>query len=190
MTMSERKRYWIVMIISIALNIGLKLLTFYPDWPIFLDCTGTVLAAIALEPAAGLLAGLVDNFVLAAVWNGPTSILYFTISAGFALLFGVYLVRNHQVRWRRLPLTLLLTTLCAGLSDTLVTYRMDGLKLQRWEERFQLYGLSAGMSRPAAFVFGIFVVQALDVAATAAVALLLYFLLPNSLMNRRKQNNE
>ena len=47
-----------------------------------------------------------------------------------------------------------------------------------------------GMSRPAAFVFGIFVVQALDVAATAAVALLLYFLLPNSLMNRRKQNNE
>lgn len=184
MIMSERKRYWIVMIISLALNMGLKQVTYYCDMPFFLECTGTVLAAVILEPAAGLLAGLAENFMLAVIWNGPTSILYFTISASYALLFGNLLVRQHKILWKRMPLTMLLTFAGVVVSDAVISFLMDGSQLARWEGAYQAIGLKAGMPEAAAYLFGIGAIQGFDVLATAAVFILLYYLLPRSLTKR------
>jgi energy-coupling factor transport system substrate-specific component len=184
--MSEKKRYWIVMLIAIGLNIGMKQVTYYGNLPFFLECTGTVLAAAVLEPAAGLLAGLVENFMLAALWNGPASILYFTISASYALIYGLVLKKGGRMRWKYLPLTMFLTILAVTVSDAGITYLMDGPVLERWEGIYQMTGLAAGMGVFGSYLFGIAAIQTFDVIATTALFALIYFLLPKQLTNRRK----
>lgn len=60
--MNNKKRYLVVMVICVVLNQGCYLLASHFGWPVWLDMTGTALAAVMLEPAAGLLVGLANNF--------------------------------------------------------------------------------------------------------------------------------
>ena len=61
--MSNKLRYLIVMSAGVIMNIVLHNLASHLGLPMWLDMTGTALAAIILEPAAGLIVGLINNFV-------------------------------------------------------------------------------------------------------------------------------
>ncbi len=69
--------------------------------PVWLDTAGTALAAILLEPTAGLIVGFVNNLVLA--WQfGNGNLLYDCLSAITALVFGTLFARGRKVGLRSL----------------------------------------------------------------------------------------
>ena len=60
-------------------------------FPVWLDTTGTALAASALEPAAGFIVGFVHSLILALVNGNAGNLLFYGECAVVVLIYGVFL---------------------------------------------------------------------------------------------------
>lgn len=60
-------------------------------FPVWLDTTGTALAAFALEPAAGFIVGFVHSLILALVNGNAGNLLFYGECAVVVLIYGVFL---------------------------------------------------------------------------------------------------
>lgn len=165
---------------GVVLNWALYSLASYFHLPVWMDITGTVFAALVLEPAAGLLVGLVNNFYLALFIFDQTTLIYYAVSAAAALIVGTVMRKNGKIRWQRiLPTVLLVIAVSAILSAAVTVWRDGGIPTADWEIHF--YNLAIeylGAPQVLACFIGIFVMKIFDTAAVALIVALLYALLP------------
>lgn len=195
--MRNRTRYLIVMALSVVLNLALYSLASYFNLPVWMDITGTAFAALVLEPAAGLLVGLANNFYLALFIFDQTTLIYYVVSAAAALIVGVLMKKEGKIRWQRVfPTILLVIAASAVLSTAVTVWRDGGIPTADWEIHF--YNVAVQYLHapriPACF-FGILIMKIFDTLAVAAIVTVLYAILPKNLkysgeelINRQKQN--
>lgn len=182
--MSKRKRYLIVMALSVLMNQGFYILASDDVWnlPFWLDFSGTAFAAIVLEPAAGLLVGFVNNFYLAVAAGSPGNIIYFAVSAAVAVICGVCMRKGGKLSLKRiLPTMGLLVLVTACLSTLLTIWRTGGVCDSRWELFYYNIAVGWGWSKYAACFFGTLVIKGFDTLATAAIVAVFWLLLPKGL---------
>lgn len=79
--MSNKTRHLIIMVLGAVMNRLLYTLQCILTCLFWLDMSGTVLAALLLEPTAGLLVGLVNNFGLAVFNYSSSSPIFYVVSA-------------------------------------------------------------------------------------------------------------
>ncbi len=178
-------RYVIVMVICVALNEVLYLLAQTFELPLWLDLPGTALAALALEPAAGLLVGLMNDFFIAVTSLDASSILYYAASAAVALIVGINMRRDNKTMRRRVLSTIgyviVATTVIASL---LTILRSGGVPNDNvWELRFYNSALAWNWPGVAACFFATFLVKVFDAFATAGIVALFYHFMPKTLKN-------
>lgn len=180
--MSNKTRYLIIMVLGVVMNRLLYVLSMNFDLPFWLDMSGTVLAALLLEPTAGLLVGLVNNFGLAVFNYSSSSLIFYAVSASAALVVGVNMRRNGEIDWKRTVPTMGLLVLVTGvLSALLSIWQTGGTLTHPWEVYFYDLAVSAGIPWVLACFIGTMVIKVFDVIVTAGIIALLYFVLPNSL---------
>ncbi|MCB6569616.1 hypothetical protein LI142_08925 [Eubacterium limosum] len=180
--MSNKTRYLIIMVLGVVMNRLFYVLSMHFDLPFWLDMSGTVLAALLLEPTAGLLVGLVNNFGLAVFNYSSSSLIFYAVSASAALVVGVNMRRNGEIDWKRTVPTMGLLVLVTGvLSALLSIWQTGGTLTHPWEVYFYDLAVSAGIPWVLACFIGTMVIKVFDVIATAGIIALLYFVLPNSL---------
>ena len=180
--MNDRKRYLIIMLLGAVMNFALYSLASRFGWPVWLDMTGTALAALLLEPAAGLTVGLVNNFCLAIMDNDAGSLLYYAVSAAVALIVGLYMRRDSRSLFRRIVTTLALAIVAASVLSALLTlWRTSGVPDAAWEVHYYSAAMAWGWPKEAACFFGIFIVKIYDVLASAAIVAAVCGLLPKKL---------
>lgn len=182
MKFNNKMRYAIVMIACVLLNDIGYAIAVWLDAPVWLDVTGTALAALMLEPTAGLLVGLANNFYLALFAYTPSSLFYYSISAAVALIVGIYLRKNGKICKKRIfPAILLVIVASALLSSLLSLWRSGCVPDGAWETRFYTMFLSAGLPQYLACLLGIGVVKTCDTFVTAALVAVLYAATPKKL---------
>lgn len=170
------------MVLGVVMNRLFYVLSMHFDLPFWLDMSGTVLAALLLEPTAGLLVGLVNNFGLAVFNYSSSSLIFYAVSASAALVVGVNMRRNGEIDWKRTVPTMGLLVLVTGvLSALLSIWQTGGTLTHPWEVYFYDLAVSAGIPWVLACFIGTMVIKVFDVIATAGIIALLYFVLPNSL---------
>ena len=179
--MNNKTRYAILIAIGIAMDFIFGRIVSYYNLPFFLDMVGTALVAVTLEPAAGLLVGLTDNFLLAALFNGPSTIWYYSISAMTALLYGKMLRKDGRVSFKRLLFVMLYSIIGATLLSCGITFFRLGTKITGWARTFQLAAESFQLNPWAAAAIGIFVSELLDLILTGGLVFIFYHLLPKKL---------
>lgn len=181
--MRNRTRYLIVMALGVVLNIALYNLASYFSLLVWMDITGTVLAALVLEPAAGLLVGLANNFYLALFVFDRTTLIYYVVSAAAALIAGLLLKKEGKIRWRRiLPTVVLVIAVSAVLSTAVTVWRDGGIPTAEWEIHFYNWAIQyLHAPRIPACFFGIFVMKIFDTLAVAVIVAFLYGVLPKKL---------
>lgn len=179
--MNNKWRYLIVMVLGVAMNQGLSFLA--EDYPVWLDVSGTAMAALVLEPAAGLVVGLVDNFCIALFKYNQSSLIYYCVSAAVAVIVGV-LMRDGEgkIKWQRvfvvIPLVIVASTF---LSSILTLWRSGGISNAPFEaEKYQAL-INMGINRYAACFISVGIVKIYDTIITAAIVALVYFMLPKKL---------
>ena len=183
MKWNNKTRYAAVMALCVVLNIVLSEVSGNLHLPVWLDVTGTALAALLLEPTAGLMVGLANNFFLAIFLTGTSSLFYYCISAAVALIVGL-LVRepNGAIRKKRILPAMALVLAVSTLLSTLLTLLLSGgVSTSTWEVFYMGFAHSWGSPQPLACLFGVFVIKLYDTLATAALVALLYRLTPRSL---------
>lgn len=187
--MRNRTRYLIVMALSVVLNIALYSLASHFGLPVWMDITGTVFAAIVLEPAAGLLVGLANNFYLALFVFDRTTLIYYVVSAAAALIAGVLLKKSGKLRWQRIFPTIVLVIVASAILSTAVTvWRDGGIPTAQWEIHFYNWAIqSLHAPRIPACFFGIFVMKIFDTLAVAVIVAFLYAVLPKKLKYPRDE---
>lgn len=180
--MTMRKRYLLVMLIGFLLNEGLYYLSNRFHLPFWLDTTGTALAAIVLEPMAGLLVGLANNYVLALAYFSATSLFYYSASAAVALICGVLLKKDNRIKTRNIIPAILFCIIIPSVCSGLVTLWEDGgLSNSPWELYFTRQALSLGVPLWLSCIYGTLVIKIPETLIGALVVLIVYRLLPPSL---------
>lgn len=180
--MNNKKRYAIVITISIVFNLVFYLCAHYGHLPVWLDMQGTAFAAMVLEPTAGLLVGLANNFIEAIFFYDVSSIVYFAVSASVALIVGLYLSNHGKIKYKRIIPTMILVLLVTTLINTILTFWVSGgIPDSSWELKFYHLAKDCGMPQIVSTFFGIFVLKASDIIVSSGLITILYILLPKSL---------
>lgn len=180
--MNNKTRYLTVMAIGVALNIILHQTAAHLQLPMWLDMTGTALAALMLEPAAGLLVGLANNFRIAVFDYTASSLFYYAVSAAVALIVGLNMRRKGKSLAKRIISTIVLATVVSAVISTLLTlWRTGGTSESTWEMFYSGIASSWGWPQALSYFFGTFVIKIYDVLASAAIVTGMYALLPKSL---------
>ena len=185
--MSKTKRYLIVMLLSVLMNQGFYILASDNglDLPFWLDFTGTAFAAIVLEPAAGVLVGLVNNFYLAVTLGNTGNIIYFAVSAAIAVICGVCMRKGGRLFAKRiLPTMGLLIAVTAVISTLLTIWRTGGRCDSKWELFYYNIAMGWNWGKYVSCFFGTLVIKIYDILATSVLVALFWFILPKSLTLR------
>lgn len=182
-TMSNKKRYAIIMALSVIMNEGLYELCLIYKLPCWLDTSGTALAALVLEPTAGLLVGLINNFYLAISSGDPQRLLYYAASASVALIAGNTLRdAAGRVDWHRLKVTIPLLILIPNFFIIVLMFIMDGGQVfGDYAVLFDNMALGWGWSPALSAIFGTLADKTMDVFAVVGVVALVYRILPDHL---------
>jgi energy-coupling factor transport system substrate-specific component len=107
------------MAICVAMNFIFNFLAVTFNWPLWLDVTGTAAAALILEPSAGLIVGLINNFYLAIFEFNASSLIYYAVSAAVALIVGINIRQKNKTVLHRIITTILLVITVSAVLSTL-----------------------------------------------------------------------
>lgn len=180
--MNNTKRYTIVMVISVLFNTLFYLIAHYNHLPVWLDLQGTAFAAMVLEPAAGLIVGLINNFISSIFFYDASSLIYFAVSASVALIVGLYLKDNGKIKAKRiLPTLLMVIVVTSFISALLALWQSGGVPNTKWEYHFYEIALAHGMPQFISSFFGALVLKTGDAIISVLLITILYWLLPRSL---------
>lgn len=175
-------RYAVIMVIGVLMNILLYDLAVYCNLPVWLDITGTIFAAIVLEPAAGLLVGLINNCSLSVFQYGSSALVYFAVSAAVALASGLVMRKKGHISWKRMPFAMLLVLCASSILAALITiWRSNGIPTGYWENFFYQQALQAGAPSWIATIYGTGAIKLFDVLASIIIVPFIYLILPKSI---------
>lgn len=166
------------MILGVLLNEVCYKLGNHFEWPVWLDMTGTALAAVMLEPAAGLLVGLVNNFFLSIFVYDASSLIYYVISAATALIVGLNLKKNGRISWKRIPLVIVGVIVSSTVLSCLITLWHGGIPNAVVEQRYYTMLIAQGWNRVAALFGSVGVIKVLDITLSAVLFAVCYILAP------------
>lgn len=187
--MNNTKRYALVMLISVLFNTACYLVAHYCHLPVWLDLQGTAFAAMILEPAAGLLVGLVNNFISSIFFYDASSLIYYAVSASVALIVGLYLKDKGKIKASRILPTIIMVILATSFISALLTmWRTNGVPNSQWEYHFYEIALANGMPQFISCFFGAMVLKAGDATISVILMTILYWILPKSLRYPPKDN--
>ena len=180
--MTNKRRYAIVMILCVFCNTAFYELAEAMHWPVWLDSTGTALAALASEPTARLLVCLTNNFLLAILQGDASSLFYYAVSADVALIVGIYMRKDGKIKIARiLPTLLLLIVTTTILSAGLTLWRSGGT-LDAWSEIAAYDWISTfGVPHLLALFGGTGIIKLFDTVATGVLVAVLYLMMPKCL---------
>lgn len=180
--MNNTKRYAIVMLISVLFNTTFYLVAHFCHLPVWLDLQGTAFAAMVLEPAAGLLVGLANNFISSIFFYDASSLIYYAVSASVALIVGLYLKENDKIKASRILPTIIMVILATSFISALLTiWRTNGVPNSQWEYYFYEIAMNYGIPQFLSCFFGALVLKTGDAAISVVLITILYWLLPKSL---------
>lgn len=158
--------YGVTMLACVLVNEALYFAAQALGTPVWLDTTGTALAAILLEPAAALIVGFANNLILAVQFGNAGNLLYYALSAITALVYGIVFARGKRITLRSLGWAALFLVVGESLISTALSFSLASGQLTTATE--QLYGdVLAGWGAPGVLaVFGALLVDKLiDTAA-------------------------
>lgn len=180
--MSNKTRYGIIMLLGVLLNQIFFTLSALLNLPFWLDLPGTALAAIVLEPTAGLLVGFVNNFYEAIFYKDANGIIYYAVSASVALIVGINMRKEGRIVWKRalmtIPLVIIVTSV---LSTVLLYWDSGGVLISHWEIVYHDFFLGIGLPNYISTFLGIFVIKVYDTLASGVIIAVTYFILPAKL---------
>ena len=175
----NQKRYVIIMLICTIVNFVMSQLMVWFNSPINLDIAGTIAATIILEPAAGLLVGLADNFIRAIFFEGPAALVYYSISAVVALLARIMLNKDERLTFKRIVLSAALIIVASTILSVILGYWQFGRVSNVYRKSyFSQLALNHGFGTLTSSVFGTFMLTIPSVIISSVLALLIYKLTP------------
>lgn len=178
------KKYAVVILAGVILNLGLYFVAHYFKLPLWMDSIGTIYAAVTLEPAAGLIAAFATNFFQAIVIYDSSSLIYYASSAVAALTFGIILRKNKKICWKKIIKAIIVYFVAATLLSGLLTiWRTSGVPDSGWERHFYEIALGAGIPNALACFFGTGVLKVFDCCVIAALTPVLYRITPEIYKN-------
>lgn len=175
------KRYLAVMVIGALMNLLLPMAVRPLNLPLGLDMSGTALAAVVLEPAAGIILGFLNNFISSIQQGDPSTVIYFALSAATAVISGVLLHGKRKSLPRVLAVMGLSLVVLSVLSATFTMWRTGGRSDLYWQRYFFDMLRAKGLPVVVSCFVGAFIQLAGTVTASTAVTTLVYLVLPKSL---------
>lgn len=162
--------YGIVMLACFGLNIACYEIAAALGLPLWLDTTGTALAAVLLEPAAALIVGFANNLVIAVQMGSAGDLLYYSLSALVALTYGILLGPGRKRTGQSALITLTVVGVGGGLLSVGLAWLVSASQITASEDRFYYAVLSnLGLEQSEAVFWALLIGKILDTAAVFVI---------------------
>lgn len=162
--------YGLVMLACFGLNIACYEIAAALGLPLWLDTTGTALAAVLLEPAAALIVGFANNLVIAIQLGSAGDLLYYSLSALVALTYGILLGPGRKREPRLALITLAVVGIGGGLFAIGLAWLVSASQITASEDRFYYAVLSAvGLPQGYAVFWALLIGKILDSIAVFVI---------------------
>ncbi|MDD2414425.1 MAG: hypothetical protein PHI94_04570 [Eubacteriaceae bacterium] len=182
----NKLRYFFIMALGVIMNEGLYGIARAIHAPFWLDTSGTAAAALFLEPTAGLIVGLINNFYMAISTGDASNLFYYAASAAVAVIVGVGMRDpSGRICWKNLLPVMVIIVVVETLIVTPLSLWMDnGMLTTVWEKIIYSKLCSDwGWSK----LWGVFgatlLIKIPDTLASAAILVGMNALLPQALKN-------
>lgn len=162
--------YGLIMLFCFALNIVCYEIAAALGLPLWLDTTGTALAAVLLEPAAALIVGFANNLVIAVQLGSAGDLLYYSLSALVALAYGMLLGPTRKKTPRSALITVTIVGIGGGLLAVGLAWLVSASQITASEDRFYYAVLSnLGVSQSLAVFWALLLGKILDTVAVFVI---------------------
>lgn len=121
---NKKVHYYIMWIlIGVVVSLSTTLYSnFSPYAILYFDEFGSLLISIILEPAAGIMVGLINDVIVAISIDSAYSILFFGCAAMYVATFGVLFRRGKEPTWKSYAVTIFVCTVVDTAYIALITY--------------------------------------------------------------------
>ncbi len=157
--------------------------------PIWLDTAGTALVACAIDPAAGVIVGFLNNLFIAVYTGNAGSLLYLAQSVVVALVYGLMLPldKNGKRPMRKSARVLLYTIVIqTAISFCLAMLLSGGTPTTIYAQSYQATLLEWGLPSPAATFGALLGDRILDSIAVFVVVGIFCRIMKNPRRNPRR----
>lgn len=162
--------YGLIMLACFGLNIVCYEIAAALGLPLWLDTTGTALAAVLLEPAAALIVGFANNLVIAVQLGSAGDLLYYSLSALVALTYGIVLGPGRKKTPRAALVTVTVVGVGGGLLAVGLAWLVSASQITASEDRFYYAVLSnLGVSQSLAVFWALLLGKILDTVAVFVI---------------------
>lgn len=178
---TEKKRIFIIMATSVVMNFSLFIIAYYFKFPLWLDTTGTIYAAVILGSPAGFVVAIVNNLIQAFGFYGAESLLFYIVSALTAFVTG-YMMKNRKrniLRWLLLTVSLFAVCSLASIIVTLIT--TEGIPADYWGTMIYNTMIKKGGLPVMSTVVSVSIVKFLDIVVSLIIVMLSVFLTPKAI---------
>lgn len=166
------KKYLAYMVAFTLLNCALYGAMSLLGFPVWLDTTGTALAAFVLEPAAGFIVGFIHSLILALINGNAGNLLFYGECVVTVLVYGIFL-RTWRKKFGTFRAAVFAVLTIAVLQSVISLVLTDmlayGVITTPFEVAYENYFMSFGMPYAGAHVIATLIDRVLD--ATAVLAL-------------------
>lgn len=178
---TEGKRTFIIMLFSVIMNFSLFIMAYYFRFPLWLDTTGTIYAAVLLGAPAGFVVAIANNLVQAFGFYGADSLLFYIVSALTAFVTGHIMKDKKRNISRWLMLMVCLVATCCFASVTLTFITTEGIPADYWG--FMIYNamLKKGIIPALCTTVAVSAVKIPDIIVSLLIVMLSIFLTPKAI---------
>lgn len=176
------KNYLRIMGIGVMVDVICYLVGHILHIPAWMDANGTAIAAMLLEPAAGMLVGFVINFYKAAFVYSSQELIAYLLNATIAIIIGVGIRKHGKICLKRIiPLSILCMLVNWNLAFLIDLWQ--GGMVSSWENQYFLRAMARGYSKYTSMYLGIFGLKFMDCWIRVVVLYIAYYLIPRKWQN-------
>ncbi len=178
---TEKKRIFIIMATSVAMNFSLFLIAYYLKLPLWLDTTGTIYAAVLLGAPAGFVVAIANNLIQAFGFYGADSLLFYIVSAITAFITG-HIMKNKKydiMRWVKLMIYLFVICSFTSIMVTFIT--TEGVPTDYWGSTIYQVLMKKDIIPALCTVVSVSLVKFSDILVSLLIVILSILLTPKAI---------
>ena len=177
-------RVLFLMLAGIALNLGLNKLIGQTGLPFFFDTIGTILVSALSSFVPGITVAIATN-LLASI-GSPTTAYYGILNVLIAVVTVFFRKKGFFKKWYMILLYVLIISFIGGVLGGIITWIADGTAVGGFNGQFVNTLAGYGIPLFPANIITAFLVDLGDKAISTAVALGIYFMIPDSVKQKVK----
>ena len=182
---TEKKRVFILVLISLLMNSILFLISYFFDLPLWLDTTGTIYISCIIGFPAGFLVSIIMN-ISESIWMyGESSLLFYFVSLLTAFVSGSIYKKYKTTKAKKWVIMFFSLIFVGCGSAVVITIGVNnGIPANYWSLRLYDFFMKKEFDKTVSTTLAVSIVKCMDIIVTLLIVCIAIRITPKKIKTR------